>query len=285
MIYNQTLSAKILQRSSGLKAKIENSDGYNNLKNNLRSLEIDQQIFYITEGDLLLDEDELLIYSMEQDINDNIKAMGTFSTFGRENELLGIINAGKTVRWKPGLILTYRVLKTTFRNEKEYKIVKANMKRATTNWEAACGIKFKHISRLDNSNSTRPEGVIFPVRGINANGQFIASAFFPTYPKNRWRNLIDPSYFTSRFNKIGILRHELGHVIGLRHEHIRSGAPAVCPNEELGNTIKLTDYDPNSVMHYFCGGVGSKSLTISELDKIGSQKLYGPPFKEFDFIG
>ena len=285
MIYNQTLSAQILERSPNLKEKIESSNTYSKFRGKLKSIKIDQNKFYITEGDLLLDEDELLIHAMEQDMNNNLRTIGTSPVLNSNNHLLGMINNGKIVRWKPSLVLTYCVLKTTFKTEKEYKTVRTNMKKATANWEATCGIRFKHVASLDISETTRPNGVIFPVRGINAKGKFIASAFFPTYPKHRWRILIDPSYFTTSFNQTGVLRHELGHVIGLRHEHIKSGAPAACPNENLENTIELSDYDPKSVMHYFCGGVGSKSLSITESDKKGSQKLYGPPFQNFDFIG
>ncbi len=42
----------------------------------------------------------------------------------------------------------------------------------------------------------------------------------------------------------------------------------------------LGDYDPQSVMHYFRGGVGSPQLAIS-LDQTGSQSVYGPPLAGF----
>jgi hypothetical protein len=29
-------------------------------------------------------------------------------------------------------------------------------------------------------------------------------------------------------------------------------------------------------MHYFCGAVGSRELAITELDRLGAQKVYGP---------
>ena len=108
----------------------------------------------------------------------------------------------------------------------------------------------------------------------------MASGFFPTYPPARRRILIDPQFFDDsvRLQRAGVLRHELGHVLGFRHEHIRSGAPAVCPDEPGHDVINLTDYDPRSVMHYFCGDVGSTDLTLTELDVFGAQKVYGPPF-------
>lgn len=92
------------------------------------------------------------------------------------------------------------------------------------------------------------------------------------------RNLIiDPSYFTTSFNKTGIMRHELGHVLGFRHEHILSDAPAACPDEMVEGIIQYTQYDPQSVMHYFCGGLGSRDLEISELDKKGLQVFMAYP--------
>ncbi len=43
----------------------------------------------------------------------------------------------------------------------------------------------------------------------------------------------------------------------------------------------LGDYDPQSVMHYFRGGVGSPQLAITSLDQTGSQSVYGPPLAGF----
>jgi hypothetical protein len=96
---------------------------------------------------------------------------------------------------------------------------------------------------------------------------------------------VDASYFspTLRFNRVGVLRHELGHVLGFRHEHIRSEAPAACPGEPLFGTTPLTEYDPRSVMHYFCGNVGSDDLDITEVDREGARKLYGSPLSSFVF--
>ena len=43
-------------------------------------------------------------------------------------------------------------------------------------------------------------------------------------------------------------RHELGHILGFRHEHIRSEANSSC--DEGGAFRAVTDYDQASVMHY-----------------------------------
>lgn len=38
-------------------------------------------------------------------------------------------------------------------------------------------------------------------------------------------------------------------------------------------------------MHYFCGGIGSKQLAITDLDRLSAQKVYGPPLKNFHLVG
>ena len=150
--------------------------------------------------------------------------------------------------------------------------------KATKEWENACNVDFVYEESYDTANILKPiNDLTFVVLGFESNGGFIASAFFPYYPTERRRLLIDPSYFNSKFDKIGVLRHELGHVLGFRHEHISGNAPMDCPKENVAGTIPLTKYDPKSVMHYFCGGMGSIKLEITELDKSGAQDLYGNP--------
>jgi hypothetical protein len=194
---------------------------------------------------------------------------------------------GKVVRWQPGLVLTYRLARETFTTDERYRKVADCVQQATQAWELTCGVKFQYRSDLDDQAGSGPAGAIFSVREIDAGGSFIAAAFFPNDPPARRRVLIDPSFFQDDlgFDRVGVLRHELGHVLGFRHEHIRSGAPPVCPQESKDETIDLTKYDPLSVMHYFCGEVGSRNLKITDLDRVGAQRIYGPPLGGTQFIG
>jgi hypothetical protein len=242
---------------------------------------------------MLLDDDQLEIYARQRAALENEKRLqseraalgsGDISPQEGRSSLVGIVVNGKLVRWAPGVKLSYCVLKNTFGSDEKYELVKNNMKLATWDWEKVCGVRFEHLEELDTSGTTKPDGVLFTVREIDAGGEFIASAFFPNDPKNRRRVLIDPSYYTTNFDQAGVLRHELGHVIGFRHEHIRSDAPPQCPDEPTFDTENLTKYDPQSVMHYFCGQVGTTELRITEVDKEGAQKLYGPPASAFTFI-
>ena len=284
----KSLAAEMLEEQPSLREASAGSSLLDRLQRSAKRSEIDGETFYVVEGDLLLDDDQLAVYALQRETIDRARTLGLTAVTSEPQvaALVGIVHGGKILRWREGLVLTYCVLRGTFPNQAQYEVARDGVQQATAAWQAVCGITFEHRADLDGSLGTQNPGVVFTVRGFNSNGQFIAAAFFPDDPRNRRRVLIDPSYFASDlgFNRVGVLRHELGHVLGFRHEHIRSGAPPACPDEDLWGTVDLTQYDPQSVMHYFCGGAGSRELALTELDRIGSQKLYGPPFSSFTFV-
>jgi hypothetical protein len=149
--------------------------------------------------------------------------------------------------------------------------VAEDMKAATAAWEAACGgCGVDFVYKPEHDAAPSPAKTVFVVRH-NPNGPYIAAAFFPNYlPERRILN-VTPSYFTTSFSRVGVMRHELGHTLGYRHEHI-VGIPGC--NREGNDWIPLTEYDPKSVMHYFCGGAGTMELELTDLDKTGHRKLY-----------
>ncbi|MEQ1808666.1 MAG: matrixin family metalloprotease [Terricaulis sp.] len=282
-----------LSKNKSVRENAHSGSLYLRLKSSLRRIEIDSETYYVAEGDTLLDEDQLAIYAMQREKADAARVAGgdaSFAGLGSEklglmkHALIAITQGGKIVRWAPGQVLSYRVVQKSFPSKPQYDEVVAAMSEATSAWEATCGVEFEHRSDLDANDGVRPDGALFAVRHIDANGAFIASAFFPNEPSDRRRVLIDPSYFGSGFDSVGVLRHEMGHVLGFRHEHIHSSAPPACEGEDDFDVKYLTQYDPSSVMHYFCGGVGSKELKITPVDREGAQQVYGPPLRSMSFV-
>ena len=240
-----------------------------------------EQRLHVVEGDLLLDDDELVVYAARNAPRPLIPNAPLGDT-----GLVGFEMDGQATRWDEGIVLRYSVMRKSFLSDVQYRLVVRNLRRAATDWERVCGVRFEHVERFDDHDDvSRPapeihDDLVFTARFQDQGGRLIAAAFFPTQPPARRKVVFDPSYFRTglRFNRVGVLRHELGHVLGFRHEHIRSGAPATCPGDVEDVTLfPFGDYDPKSVMHYFCGGVGNPRLTFSAGDRRGAQQLYGPP--------
>jgi hypothetical protein len=258
---------------------------YSVLKEKLNKIEVNGKTLYIAEGDTLLDDEQLKIYADVREKENaarvaakdaDAKGFGS-SRLEVSHGLVAMTKDGQVIRWRPGTVLTYRVVLPSFPSQQHYQLVVDNLKAATGAWEATCGIDFQHKADLDGIAGTDPNGCVFVAYLFDAGGSVIASSFFPSDPPDRRHLLIDPTYFTTTFDKVGVFRHELGHILGFRHEHIRNEAPPVCPNEPLWDTQVLSAYDPKSVMHYFCGGVGSHDLQITDLDRKGARMVYGPP--------
>lgn len=156
--------------------------------------------------------------------------------------------------------------------------VVAQMAAATQAWEEVAQVDFVHASGQDASCTASNNNVVFDVRPVDVDGQYLARAFFPNEPRSARNVLIDQSSFelspTGKLQLAGILRHELGHTLGFRHEHTR---PQSGTCFEDSNWRPLTDYDPFSVMHYpQCNGLGDWSLTLTSADQTGAACLYQP---------
>jgi hypothetical protein len=195
---------------------------------------------------------------------------------------VNVVN-GVDDRWSDALKgkLTYCV-STDFGGD--YDTVVRAMLTATNDWSNYAAVRFTYSPEHDGNCTSANNGVMFRVRPV-AGTTYAALAFFPSAPPVYREVSLDLSNVAAAApaTLTGILRHEIGHVLGFRHEHIRSGA-AGCPTEN-SNWRALTEYDAASIMHYpgyvlpACNGTNTGDLFLTSLDISGARALYGvtPP--------
>jgi hypothetical protein len=145
-------------------------------------------------------------------------------------------------------------------------------------WELAANVDFIHVPSEDGSDCNGDnDDVLFAVMDIPLGK---ASAFLPSAPADERELWIDMDYFDASSAEpnqttVGVFRHELGHILGLRHEHTRSPTSSCIEDDEWE---ALSTYDGRSVMHYkHCpGGVTTSGPQLTQRDIMGIAKLYGP---------
>lgn len=165
------------------------------------------------------------------------------------------------------------------------------MQEATVQWQQIADVTFVYRPEQDARCNNRNAQVVFnvtPTSDIFA--RYIARAFFPSNKERQRRevlvnftahdNMTSDTSLAGDYSLTGVLRHELGHVLGFRHEHIRDEAQAYfCKEDE--NYRPITTYDAKSVMHYpQCNGAGDWGLALSDMDARGAAFFY-PDFSDY----
>ncbi|KAA0573182.1 hypothetical protein [Azospirillum sp. Sh1] len=167
--------------------------------------------------------------------------------------------------------------------------VAAHLSAAAKDWTDACadcGVRFERVE--DRTMAVFAVQYVAYIRkdGGLVPAPYLAHAFYPSSAVASRILRIGPAYWQSSYDPAGILRHELGHILGYVHEHRRPGAnQGACfeQPESLPPAVRrvaLTEYDPRSIMRpaSWCDSPGDRhSLAISERDIAGHRALYGPP--------
>jgi Bacterial Ig domain len=215
---------------------------------------------YVLDGDTVVRSDERLfeIWSGAQ-----------------PGQLAVYTQAGQDVKWTATqrVQLTYCISNSFGANKAT--VVTALAGGSDAGWEMMADVDFIYVPAQDANCTAGNTAVLFDVNPVNAQGQYLARSFFPDSPRGDRNILIDASAFDPGLTwpLRNILAHEMGHILGFRHEHTRPEAGGGC--FEDNDYRALTPYDSASVMHYpQCNGT-SADLAFTNLDRQGVAALYG----------
>jgi serralysin len=172
-------------------------------------------------------------------------------------------------------------------------------------WTNAVNVRFTYLSANDAACSASTSAVDFAVVRTDGTGGYCGSN------KLGWAvlsgcttgkgvveidTLQDMTFGGAAPNVTvtGALRHELGHVLALRHEHPwRATIDPTCPEAPTIASLDVTGtqlgniaYDQSSVMHYpfngviqgvtkLCGGIPTSDFSLTTADGQSTQRLYG----------
>lgn len=268
---------------------------FEGFKSEFDTIRYGTKVFYLVEGDIRYNEDELLRYYLR---NDSIFKPSSDDNLNQIKLVIGL-NPDRTFDIMPNpRELTYAIWKESFSSKIQYRQVKKNFKEAAQQWSGILDnkVQLNHLEHLDTIKNKKKfkNKVSFYIRYSNHNNsspKFVASAFFPSTDKQDRNVEVTSKYFITNYDKIGVFRHEIGHILGFRHEHNRDSSPIACQScrscnecnictkctrclEQKKRIVPLTTYDSVSVMHYYCGGYGNKKLTFSQKDIEGAQCIY-----------
>jgi hypothetical protein len=173
--------------------------------------------------------------------------------------------------------LTYCV--STKFGDRHSRVV-AGMLSAERAWESVADVNFVHLAQHDARCNNANDDVVFDVVPTDSREKFYAIAFFPYEPrKDRTVKIFNRSFAVPPDDLPqleGILRHELGHVLGFRHEFVHPDA-GICTDESRADFEKITPFDPFSVMNYpKCNVRLGHGFELTDKDRSGAACQYGP---------
>ncbi|WP_437830814.1 matrixin family metalloprotease [Sorangium sp. So ce1153] len=166
----------------------------------------------------------------------------------------------------------------------DYPRAVAEMQKATSAWMSVINVRFTHVSSEDTNCTNTNTNVVIPVRPWSSGG---ACAFVPHDPVgdcvadtlvidyNDFDTNPDWPVVAPNMDTIGVLRHELGHVLGFHHEWFRS--PSSVKGDSTSTWRAVTDFDPASVMQYPWkpGALEESDMSLTNDDDAGSMSVYG----------
>ncbi|KAK0724141.1 hypothetical protein B0H67DRAFT_606834 [Lasiosphaeris hirsuta] len=182
-----------------------------------------------------------------------VRSRGPPSRLGEDRDSDALSDAGLTSvrvglgneihRWEKGSALTWSIDNQSFLGHADAVLVEESARKAMTTWRdlGLDTITFRQVP------FTEPSTSIFTFRygGVESNGD-LAVAFFPQdYPRKKnvfvYDSLLAQEH---RAYVVNVLAHEIGHLLGLRHEF-------QTPMEIQHPSLLIGENNPASVMNYF----------------------------------
>ncbi|KAK4066162.1 uncharacterized protein Triagg1_8230 [Trichoderma aggressivum f. europaeum] len=160
------------------------------------------------------------------------------------------------LRWFKGSELTYLICEESFPSKDSAMAAKDGMKAAITKWKGE-GASFKEVKRYEPAAFA----VVYDHR---QRSDYLAYAFFPRAEPAEL--LLYPKIFAGGNGNhlANILSHEIGHVLGLRHEFAHK-------KEAHVPSVRFGSEDPQSVMEYH---EDLSKLQVTKKDLEGLKELY-----------
>lgn len=142
-------------------------------------------------------------------------------------------------------------------------------------------VKLTYVPAEDGDCDAANPDVFFNV-SPSTTDEYVAAAFFPSDARAKRSLLITPAAFPDYEKRTfkGVMRHEIGHILGFRHEHINKLGGECDESVEFPNWRPLTPYDVPSVMHYRepsgtkCFNSGRTDYVLTTYDNAGVRCLY-----------
>lgn len=161
----------------------------------------------------------------------------------------------------------------------QHAAVVAALEAATGEWERQADVNFSYKASEDGRCAPDNPAIVFAVAPMEMSRLVAAIAPFPHFQQRDRVLGINPRILPippqKAFDLTGLMRHELGHVLGFDHEQSRPEAGTCFVADD---SFAATPYDPRSVMHYpDCAALAVfAGFALSELDKSGVACVYGP---------
>ncbi len=249
------------------------------------TIEVLGRRMFICESDMLISENNIinfLVQRLRMPIQDTLKNAPKPDI----NKIIVVQNADtkKYVHW-PTMSIKYCIDSSFTPAQKDLLVIR--LKKSGADWkkrldQSFCPI-FQNVSDLNGRSyesivRNHQADVDFVVtKGVSKSTQLYASAFFPDTDRFKDKLFVIGDLFFSQSAPMqeGTCRHEMGHILGLLHEHISvSGCPAEIENRDMYRFGCTDGVDFFSVMHYRCGRKDSEFMTISDCDSTGVNAFY-----------